>query len=465
MAIYLGSNSDDTVNGLTFFDEAGTLAYGSFNGFDGYDTVGFEALTTGWIWFQPTLTIPNPIVQNTNTVTFPLPGEVGLFHLMASFISIEHIIAGSGDDLIYLPEEAIHFEAGGGHDTFVFADAAEYAGNGYSFASGHVLDGGSGTDTLDLRPDVAWPAGYVIDMLYGTGERLGWPNGGDFALASIEIVYGSAGTDLMRAGWTTELLDGGDGDDTFDLNDHFLVAGVTYNGGAGVDTLDFSREYGDFHVDLSLAWLEQSDAPFPLYAYVGGIEVVDAGHGDDILIGDDGRNQLRGNTGLDEIHGNGGNDLLRGGRGDDTLFGDNGKDKLFGQNGPDDLFGGKGKDRLDGGKGQDVLRGGNHDDRLLGGGGFDILDGGHGDDVLRGQGGADAFVFTDGDGHDRVRDFDPGEGDFIDFVHLSTINSFADLLAASSEHAAGVLIETGADSSIQLKGLTLADLSANDFYF
>ena len=67
-----------------------------------------------------------------------------------------------------------------------------------------------------------------------------------------------------------------------------------------------------------------------------------------------------------EIHAAGGDDVLEGGRGDDALYGDDG------------------------------------DDTLTGGAGDDILSGGTGDDILSGGNGSDTYLFSKGDGNDRI---------------------------------------------------------------
>ncbi|MEJ6388278.1 calcium-binding protein [Gymnodinialimonas ulvae] len=70
------------------------------------------------------------------------------------------------------------------------------------------------------------------------------------------------------------------------------------------------------------------------------------------------------------------------------------------------LEGGEGRDNLRGGTGDDVLNGNGGNDRLTGGDGDDVLAGGTGRDVLDGGTGDDTFVFNEGDGFDRIRNFD-----------------------------------------------------------
>lgn len=92
-------------------------------------------------------------------------------------------------------------------------------------------------------------------------------------------------------------------------------------------------------------------------------------------------------------------------------------DPLVGGEAGDALTGGAGADRLLGLGGDDTLSGGGGDDMLAGDAGTDRLTGGGGADMLYGGAGADIFIFNDnsldGEGDDRIVDFNPAEGDLI----------------------------------------------------
>ena len=94
-----------------------------------------------------------------------------------------------------------------------------------------------------------------------------------------------------------------------DGNDHVIgtSSGDTINGGAGNDYLH--------------AWA-----------------------GNDVVNGDAGNDVIIGCLGNDTIHGGAGNDLISGAQGDDQIFGDAGNDTLFGAAGNDKVDGGDGKD-------------------------------------------------------------------------------------------------------------------------
>ena len=189
---------------------------------------------------------------------------------------------------------------------------------------------------------------------------------------------------------------------------------------------------------------------------------INAGSGNDTIIGSQVNNKINGSGGDDILTGGTGNDTLNGGGGSDFLVGGQGNDILRGQgSGLDTLSGGPGDDVIDGGAGfdhlsesadvsftvtdsslsglgddtlieiqlaqlfggssandidgtafsgrlflngaggNDTLKGGPGADRIFGGSGRDVIQGGDGNDVLRGQGGnQDSLV--GGPGNDKL---------------------------------------------------------------
>ena len=154
---------------------------------------------------------------------------------------------------------------------------------------------------------------------------------------------------------------------------------------------------------------------------------IDAGAGDDSVVGGaardrvsggDGNDSIRGLGGADTLHAHAGDDVVDGGAGDDLIDGADGSDLLRGRDGHDVVAAGRGNDRLDGGDGNDVLRGDADDDvilcgsgddhatgddghdQLLGGDGNDYLSALNGDDFLNGERGDDTV--GGGDGTDRI---------------------------------------------------------------
>lgn len=114
-------------------------------------------------------------------------------------------------------------------------------------------------------------------------------------------------------------------------------------------------------------------------------------------------------------------------------------------------------------------------DMLVGGTGVDVLDSGAGndfvigltgDDQLTGGTGDDQFVFTRGSGRDVITDFTAGAGtDDVLEVRGFGFTDLAGIRAVSSQVGADVLINLSATDSVTLRGVQLADLSADDFLF
>jgi Ca2+-binding RTX toxin-like protein len=115
--------------------------------------------------------------------------------------------------------------------------------------------------------------------------------------------------------------------------------------------------------------------------------------GNDIIIGDNGKNFINGSAG---------NDIIKGLIDIDTLYGHTGDDILQGGSTGDKLFGGEGDDTLAGQFDDDYLSGGDGNDKLFGDSGDDTLQGGFGSDY-----------FNCGDGMDNVIDYSDNEHDLL----------------------------------------------------
>jgi VCBS repeat-containing protein len=118
---------------------------------------------------------------------------------------------------------------------------------------------------------------------------------------------------------------------------------------------------------------------------------------------------------------------------------------------------------LTGGNGPDVLDGSSGHDTLFGGNGPDVLIGGLGD-TLTGGNNADTFLFRPGFGPNIITDFDVN-ADVIQ-IDTSVFQTVADLLAHTSDTAAGAVINDGKGDTITLTGVTRAQLQARagDFH-
>lgn len=161
------------------------------------------------------------------------------------------------------------------------------------------------------------------------------------------------------------------------------------------------------------------------------IGYVDAGAGNDVIVGSPERDIIVGGAGDDEIDGKSGDDWLHGASGNDTVYGNNGNDLVVGGAdndiltdgaGNDTLYGGKGNDKLTSGLGSDSLYGGEGNDELHGStsseedylygqegndsifayGHHNHLVGGQGNDTLKIISGTHTIKINRGDGHDTV---------------------------------------------------------------
>jgi hypothetical protein len=104
-------------------------------------------------------------------------------------------------------------------------------------------------------------------------------------------------------------------------------------------------------------------------------------------------------------------------------------------------------------------------ERIETGAGNDSFIDTRGDQVYRGNGGADRYSFVSGRaGNDRIELWTTD-----DVVVLSgfgpALDEFPEVLAAATQRADGVLLRTGATSTVLLEGALIANLGADDFAF
>ncbi len=248
------------------------------------------------------------------------------------------------------------------------------------------------------------------------------------------------------------------------LNDTIIwnLPGGDYDGGAGVDTIDFRNiPSNDFYYDGYgvVAGLNSTDGRYStgINGFRGaltGFERADGSPHDDGLTGNHGANVLAGRDGDDTLTGLGGADRLYGGAGNDRLYGEDGAFSRLG--GADELFGGGGDDWLEGNLG---------DDRLVGNSGDDYLAGGEGDDVMIGGPGRDRYYVED---HDTILTFRNIET--IGALHREAwpvdldnngdgwINRWDDAACVAKEDGHWVLtVDLGSDDSVSFVGRTGVD--------
>ena len=341
---------------------------------------------------------------STGEVSDDLPG-------LQTFQNIEHIITGSGDDIIRGNADTNYLEGGDGNDTLyggdgqdgftpgsgddeVYGEAGDDTISLVNFSGNDFLDGGTGFDSLLLIPDdgrnleISVPDGKIYSDLPGIQtfrsiERIISGAGNDLIQGddNANFFYGSAGNDTLYGAGGNDLLtpDSGDdkvygeaGDDTIHL---YNFDGVdTLHGGEDVDTLVLIPADGrNLDVDLDRGTVLDGQ---PGEQSFQSIENVGTGAGDDTIKGSAADNHLNGDLGNDELYGAGGDDEVVGGPGDDMLFGGLGNDVLRPGSGDDQTYAEAGDDRIsihdfsgtdlvDGGDGYDILVLDPTDDRNL----------------------------------------------------------------------------------------------------
>jgi hypothetical protein len=178
------------------------------------------------------------------------------------------------------------------------------------------LDGGTGNDTeVGGAGDDVLVAGTGRDLLVGStgSDTVVGPD----ATVAWRISGLGAGTLKSTATSTfrsVENLIGGSGDDTFKfVGPGGSVAG-RIDGGAGVNTLDYSSIGSGVRVNLFAGSATRAGG-------VANIANVNGSLGNDILVGDAQANRLVGGGGRDILIGGDGADSLVGGNGDDLLVG------------------------------------------------------------------------------------------------------------------------------------------------
>lgn len=254
----------------------------------------------------------------------------------------------------------------GGAGCDLFAGGTS-AGKRAEAASGSLVDGGPGDDTIRMMDgDDTLIGGEGRDAIVGgRGNDVIF---GDFSDDTAEQaqasyadqIFGQDGDDTLSGGYGADRLEGGSGADVL-------------LGGAGDDTLS-----GDG--DNDSLWGG------------AGADVLAGGAGADVLSGDDGDDSLIGGAGRDYLAGGAGRDSILGGLDDDTLAGEEGDDRLFGEDGCDWIEGGSGNNLLSGGSGNDTLIGADGADTLEGDDGADFLYDTGGCNLMRGGAGADILV-------------------------------------------------------------------------
>lgn len=256
--------------------------------------------------------------------------------------------------------------------TLTGTDEAELLAGG---PLGDVIDGLGGDDTIEGQggADII-TGGEGDDLITSSGSGQNY-YGNERIGASID---GGAGNDTLRTGIDDDTIIGGEGDDLI-------------NGGHGSN--DLSGGEGDDVIRFGGS----------------GQSTVSGGNGDDMIDG----SFLNGENSGYYYYGRNGADIDAG-IGNDTVLGTNGRDVIAMQDGNDSVLAGGGDDMIFGGEGDDILTGGQGRDTIEGGAGDDFIFGALGADVATGGEGADRFYASSQRGDQmRILDYNYDEGDFL----------------------------------------------------
>lgn len=141
---------------------------------------------------------------------------------------------------------------------------------------------------------------------------------------------------------------------------------------------------------------------------------------------------------------------------------------IIGSNSDDYLRAAMDVSTLEGWSGDDTLIARDEGSSLYGGDGNDLLEGGAGTDWLNGGAGNDVFLFKPSSGTDFIGDFavhaGSVDGDVIE-LQGQALASFAEVIAAATEGGGNTYIHLDGGAEVALYGVSMADLTANDFRF
>jgi len=279
-------------------------------------------------------------------------------------LGVDTVSGGAGNDTILITADlAVDDTISGGIGTdrvqVIGSAAIVLSGfdskvNGIEIWTGNGADllGTSGANVFDLS---ALQAVSGLATVNGLG-------GNDVITGSVlaDVLVGGAGDDTLSGGKGDDRLEGGTGLDSVaggEGDDEVVIAGTdavndVMSGGAGandkvtvagtgaVTLAGFNSTTNGFEVWVGNGQALVGTAAADTFNFSGltaisGLSFVDAGAGNDTLVGSAFGDDLRGGAGVDTIDGRDGNDSLSGGDGNDILIGGLGIDTMTGGAGSD----------------------------------------------------------------------------------------------------------------------------------
>lgn len=455
--VFFETTGDKKVDVLVKGAGAATSTYtvALADGNDSFNAMAFGPFTTPVVGLTPALDAVANLPGTTGSGLKPLNVPLTVY-------------GGAGADVVTGGMRNDIFYGGAGSDTFKAATALEITTFGVGTDDGDdAFIGGDGLDKVDYSGRTA-AVRVTLDAVLTDPDPSNWASytkSGHFSVdmdgepldpamdmdaeddkmgEDVEDIVGGAGNDYLTGNTlpnkivggagndnisggpvktnscknpaamssdppkNVDVLDGGEGDDTFNMDTTFGLmgtedsdCGVTVIGGAGVDTVDYSARTVDTQIALdgkaSSGKVADAAAP-PASGLLLALTNINDGTGSTLktdiekaigsktaknrMIGSPSDNTLTGGDVADYIDGQAGNDTIKGGDGPDTLLGQAGNDTIEGEDGNDTITGGDGDDNLSGGDGDDTLNGGAGNDKLKGGLGDDTINGDAGDDEI-----------------------------------------------------------------------------------
>ena len=258
-------------------------------------------------------------------------------------------------------------------DVTAIFQSTSFGGAGLADKTRILVDDASYTIRVDMKSDT------LLDLSGLTFS--GWNADDKFIIngdATSDTIIGTQQNDLISAGLGVDTVDAAGGNDVISLTD--IVAGESFDGGAGIDQLLFTGATADLRIasfdnietvrfDNGGVFVKQaltlSAGQFGSNGFGSDLKVImgaGASHVVNIIMGDETSFSasnftviqprihltnvisISGDNDAETISGSRINDILDGGGGNDILIGGDGNDQLIGGTGDDFMFGGAGND-------------------------------------------------------------------------------------------------------------------------
>jgi Ca2+-binding RTX toxin-like protein len=222
---------------------------------------------------------------------------------------IENIYSGSGNDVLVGNNGDNFLSAGAGADILYGLGGNDTLQGGLGQ---NTLDGGSGTDTADFS-DLG-TVNITVDLEAGTALINSFTSN----LISIENITASSGADILYGSAGDNVINGGTGSDTiFGSAGNDVLDGGT---GSGTDTLSYAVLTAGVTANLSAGTADTAIGGMAYHSTLSHFTHLVGSAYDDVLTGDTANNSISGGAGNDTITGGGGADTLIGGAGADTFL-------------------------------------------------------------------------------------------------------------------------------------------------